>query len=433
MCWLIGSIRLFWVDAVFPLVCRVLNLIQSLQGVVMRINSFKYGWFCLLVSMLLFNCLGRERLFGQHELGWRDLAERHQNSVDKIYAMKTELFVDRLITNSEQLGKPSPIRRVLWAFDKTKILDRQRGWLLSLPQPNDQEEAVNCYDILQTSEGCRWILNWDWDRPRNINPPNQGSIRAYFGRPEDLLRGSAIYPECSMLFSIQVDNADSPRSIAEFLSTSADVKVDIVTHEGRKVYSVTAKHPEFDNKGSFYSGVNVECLFDESVGYMLRNLKVFLPKTAGEKNGWINELSVTRYESREGGMFLPEEVMLTYQSDDAKLISFKERIKISNTLLNEEVSPDEFILSFPENALVVNAEVQEDSNGDKFQMFLWGPNDQPAHELESAKELGNYAQPSKSVYSMSPSTRFLFTLLNVLFLLGLAILWLRSTRRLFAK
>jgi len=351
-----------------------------------------------------------------------DVWERHQATIGQVYALSATFEHNGEVFNGKKVEKA--YRGFRWAFDESTMRERQSGWV-SGPKFDSDGFALNRYDIFVDRNTGSGLLNWDWNESPPLVPNHQGTVRAHYGKRDSLLRGQALYPECWILFKVQANHIDPPRNVRDFLSDSGRNIISGPSVDGGLV-KVVARHPQFHTENQHpaigYKGCVEEYYFDLDHGSLLRKFLVKNP------DGSNFETEVTAFEDFGDGIFLPTEITHTSRIGKNQLVSSLNRFTLSDIQINENVSDDEFEFRFPENCLVVNTDIPEDGPQDRYEMFLWGPNNKPIAQLASAVELANYDHLAKRTLVATKGNFYARSMLIVLSIGIILLLWkLRRT------
>lgn len=342
---------------------------------------------CIKVSLTSQCLLLLIAVEGLAESGLSDLIRAQRESVGLIYSLSATFTMKRELFNDKNLVVPEVIREFRWAFDLGTMRDRQAGHFPNMPQVDELGFALNRYDIYMDRDSGKGLVNWDWSSSRPLVPAFQGPVRAHFGRREQLLRGQALYPRCILLFDVQADNFDVPRSL-EFLLSNPEY-LDRGPEQSGGLIKVAANHPGFKNAPE-YKDYREEYFFEPGNGHLLRKLRILVPGSDG-KIGFVFETEVQHFVTFADAVYVPDEIVTTFADASTKKKTFVDRTTLSDIKINGQVDENEFNFRFPENCLVTNVEIPKNGPQDRYELFLWGADNRPLHKLSSATELPLYS------------------------------------------
>ncbi len=330
----------------------------------------KKNVFCVLLC-LMFAILKTELLPGTRASeSVAELLMRNQESVSKLHAFTCEIELEGITINGQTVNKKA--KRVIYARDLIRNFTRQQIWNINLPQTHPKYGVpLNCSDSFITNDFARSVLNWDWQRSRPIVPSNQGAARAFMGKPSTHeSNGGYVDQWRVLLFGVGV-TAELPWMVKDFVQNSKGPKII----NGK----IQFPHPNHDSNGP---GAKTNC----ELGFNSNGLVDYYAFEFTTPDGQLRQTeTITKFAEPISGVFFPEEVMVEFKRTKDNFISFLMKNRISNIRVNEQVPEIAFDFRFPENVVVVDKDLKDGQT--KFDIYLWGSDNQPKKKLKSWDEL----------------------------------------------
>ncbi|QDV22081.1 hypothetical protein [Aureliella helgolandensis] len=351
-----------------------------------------------------------------------DLLDRHESCVQSIARL------DAMINVTETINEGKSVKDDLWEVRWSKELNRQRQRyrVMQLPTRDEEGNAINIGDLYEDHEFLYVLQNWDTAQSKRLaDPGQQGMVRA---RKE---RRSAKLPPVSFnvaayfaLFELEAGPEDERRSLRELVTASP--KCSYKGEEdvnGVKLQKLDIIHPHTRNN-KYYRNCRYEVFLDASVGYLIRKLRLHVPKdTKLNRPLGEYEYNIVEFRELENACYFPMESEFTVRfPDSSSEISSKVSMKASKLTLNKSLPSTALNFVFPENAIVNFDRI----DGENRRAFLWGPDNQPIREILS---IADVPRPDLDAHTGSDRTWITLTIAGCGVLLVIGIVCYRKFNR----
>jgi hypothetical protein len=242
------------------------------------------------------------------------------------------------------------------------------------------------------------LSGWNPHDPPKITPRSQQRVRAAIQPTSEFEDGTR--SALDFLFAFRLMGAQSKdgtqfdeiRTLEKLVAQSPKVDLRVEPPAGKQgtliVLTVAAPGVGDDPPNGNYFVI----VLDPAVNYMVRrveghNLKfpLTLPGRGRVKQHAVFEREVTRFRNFGEGAFFPVEVQERTIQQSTHTVVSKARIVATTIVVNQPLPKDAFDFRFPNNAVVTK--VLDNNRSKAAEAWLWGPDNKPAKQIRSRKDL----------------------------------------------
>jgi hypothetical protein len=242
------------------------------------------------------------------------------------------------------------------------------------------------------SSSVKWLRNWDWSKPQQITPVQQGTVQAVIF-PQDKKPPLRDVPAL-LLWTFSLNYADQRRTVAEFVRQSPRAELVGRTQlDGHEVWHIRADHPGL--AGYPTEGVFFEFFIDPSANFAIRRAiehqgVLKLPTDDGDQEAReiVRTRTILSYKDVGNGVFVPMLIRTSASSravadpaDDRETVT---ESHVENLVVNQPLSDQALDFRFPEGVLV---RYDPPIDPSRRRVVLWGKDNTPAKEIEKAQDI----------------------------------------------
>jgi len=312
-----------------------------------------------------------------HDYSIEDLVNANQNALNLIHK------IDLLMTHTEQQFDNSKLvgsfsSSLRWA--REGVLERNR-YDLKVESKNSRL-PLHIYDWYADANSIRMLRNWDLNKPQQITPTKQGTVKAQIS---PRTRG-AIGLDVAEWLNWTFLSGKQARNLRELVRESPGVdNLGRSEIDGREVWQLRIKVPGEQGKPSKKS---LDVFLEPMTNFHVRRVV----DREEQKQVIDDETKSVPYESvRTVKRFLDfENAVVLVPVEIETRTSVGPKISVTNTqvsklTVNQALPPDAFNFRFPADVLVKDLRSQK--------VVLWGTDNEPAQVITRAADLPGYVKP----------------------------------------
>jgi hypothetical protein len=354
------------------------------------------------------------------------MVDAHSTTIASFAAIDFELEISGVSDSGAPTKVPVDWKSIYrWSKDGSKERWRYRN----SPSYDDDGRPRHLGDLIIDGGTCKYLTNWDWDKPQQITPINQGTVKAtIFPKTRESF---FVIPDASvfLLLRFQLNNSLPVLSLRELVSenpgSTIEGRDDVDGHQTVKLRIPLPGGPRSKN--------HMHIWLDASVGYLARRVQMHtenpdnIPSLQQKRFAMDGDIVVKVFENVGDGIFFPRDVEVENRFKTEEIP--EERVTtnrgvVKRLIVNKPLPVEAFDFRFPKDVLVRHLPPSDEG----IRVELWGGNNRAVKQIRGVRDLDEFAV--KSTPKCQPARWQMFLLVNGALVIAIVVfLWARKRRQ----
>jgi hypothetical protein len=319
-----------------------------------------------------------------------ELIAAHEQSLGLVSAIGFDMKIERNAYAGTELQR-SQTDHWRWAYDVT----RERLRYSDGSPPNEQGLPTGLYDWFVDGNSTSVLRNWDWEKPQQIAPAAQGTVRAQIS-PTERRPPGVRDPMWHLLWRVGESEGGERWTLREYVEASDAVELlGPKTVDQSNLWVIRARHPRdhLDPNGPTTPDITIDVYIDPTVNFSIRRIvqtqNGVNKRIGGEDETYsiVTTRTVREFEDCSNGIHVPTKIEMRSTAGTSDQREVRVDVRVENLKVNDAVSPTAFDFRFPPNVLVVQTPAERP---DLQKVTLWGPDNRPAKEIRSPADIPGF-------------------------------------------